>query len=278
MKTRPMRWFTLVLGWLMVCLTGCSGAMGASAAKSADYGVASETRAAPMEPGMRGGMAEEAMMAQAAPPPPPAPPPAPPSDIAPDEVPPTTDTPPAPPEAKKIKPLLIYTANYTLAVFETTEKIDAVQKLATDLEGYLVRRDDTSITVRVPSEKYREALVTVGKLGDVLHREETVEDVTDQFMDIMTRLENARAVRDRLQKLLEQSQDVKSALEVERELARLTEKIEVMEGRLKRLRELVAFSTITVRFEARPTERVKSNVRLPFPWLDRLGLSNLLDL
>jgi hypothetical protein len=38
------------------------------------------------------------------------------------------------------------------------------------------------------------------------------------------------------------------------------------------------FSTITLRFEARPVDRIQSKVRLPFPWLDQLGLSNLLRL
>jgi predicted nucleic acid-binding Zn-ribbon protein len=169
-------------------------------------------------------------------------------------------------------------ATYHMAVFETAKAIDAVQALAKELDGYLVRRDDTSIIVRIPSERYRGALERVGKLGDVLHREETVEDVTEQFMDLLTRLKNARAVRQRLEQLLVQAKNVTDALEVERELARLTADIEVMEGKLKRLRELVAFSTITVRFEPVPTEQITSNVRLPFPWLDRLGLQNLLDL
>jgi len=184
----------------------------------------------------------------------------------------------APPTVKQAKPLLIYTANYTLAVFEATASIDAVQKLATDLGGYLVRRDDRSITVRVPSERFRGALGKIAKLGDVLHHEETVQDVTEQFLDLQTRLKNARAMRDRLEQLLAAAKDVKDALAVEKELGRVTAEIESMEGKLKRLRELIAFSTITVEFQARPSDRVDSNVRLPFPWLNQLGLSRLLSL
>jgi hypothetical protein len=180
--------------------------------------------------------------------------------------------------AKMAGPLLIYTATFHMAVFEAGPSIDATYKLAKDLGGYLVRRDQHSIIIRVPVAKYHDALNKVAKLGDVLNREETVEDVTEQFLDMQTRLRNARAMRDRLEQLLAQAKNVKEALAVEKELGRITTDIERMEGRLKRLRELISFSTITVQFKARPSDHVDSTVRLPFPWLDRMGLSNLLSL
>src|SRR5262245_15793337 len=52
-------------------------------------------------------------------------------------------------------PMLIYTANLQLAVFETKKAMDAAEKLARDTGGYLVRRDMQSITFRVPSVKFQ---------------------------------------------------------------------------------------------------------------------------
>jgi hypothetical protein len=178
----------------------------------------------------------------------------------------------------KVAPLLIYRATFHMGVFEAAKSIDHVQKLAVDMGGYLVKRDQNSIIIRVPAEKYKTALEGVTKLGDVLHREETVEDVTEQFHDLMTRLRNARAMRDRLEELLAKAKDVKEALAVEQELGRITAEIESMEGKLKLLRELISFSTITVLFQPRGTDNVSSNVRLPFSWLDQMGLPSLLDL
>jgi hypothetical protein len=213
---------------------------------------------------------DEDAIAQAGPPPPPQPAPAP--KTKPENKSDGTTA------AKQEGPLLIYTANYTMAVYEVTQSIDATQALAKSLGGYLVRRDDRSITIRVPAEKYRGALEAMNKLGDVLHHEETVEDVTDQYFDMKTRLDNARAMRVRLQELLAAAKDVNDALAVERELARVTETIEQMEGKLKRLRELINFSTITVTFNARGGESVTGKVDLPFSWLRELGLSRLLQL
>jgi hypothetical protein len=71
---------------------------------------------------------------------------------------------------------------------------------------------------------------------------------------------------------------VKDALDIQKELGRVTEDIERMEGRMKLLRDQIAFSTITVTFAALAPQSVHdSSLLAPFPWLQDLGLSSLLD-
>ena len=176
------------------------------------------------------------------------------------------------------QPLLIYTAMFHLAVFETVAAIDTIELMARKRGGYLVQRTDAAIVIRVPAPQFHDAVTEVGGLGDVLHREVSVQDVTAEFRDLELRLRNLYAVRDRVEKLLAQSKNVHEALEVERELERITTAIEQMKGRLKYLSELIAFSTIHVNFQPRPTDQVSSEVKLPFDWLDDLGLPRLLDL
>ena len=175
-------------------------------------------------------------------------------------------------------PMLIYTARLHLAVFETRKAMDAAEKLARDSGGYLVRRDDRTITFRVPAGKFQGTLADVLKLGDLLHREVTARDVTEEFFDTQVRLQNLEAVRARFEELLKRAQKVEEALAVERELERVAGQIEQLKGRLKLLKELVAFSTITVEFQPRAVDQVESVVRLPFPWLQQLGLGELLRL
>jgi hypothetical protein len=175
-------------------------------------------------------------------------------------------------------PLLIYTANLTLAVFEATRNIDAVEQLARARNGYLVRRTNDAISIRVPAEIFHEVVAEIAGLGDVTHREINAQDVTDQFRDLETRLRNLHAVRDRLEALLAQAKNVQEALQVERELERVTAEIESIKGTLEMLGHLIAYSTINVAFQARPVERVDPIVELPFPWLQELGLQRLLRL
>lgn len=186
--------------------------------------------------------------------------------------------PPAEDRPLQAQPLLIYTATFHLAVFDAVVAIDAIEEMARKRGGYLVQRADNLIIVRVPAPQFHEAVSEVGGLGDVLHRQVSVQDVTAEFRDLELRLRNMYAVRDRVEKLLAQSKNVNEALEVERELERITTAIEQMKGRLKYLSELVAFSTIQVNFQPRPIDQVGSEVRLPFPWLQDLGLPRLLDL
>ncbi|WP_437726002.1 DUF4349 domain-containing protein [Sorangium sp. So ce861] len=176
-------------------------------------------------------------------------------------------------------PLLVYTAQVAMAVFEVSASLGKVEELARDLGGFLARRDDRAITIRVPAARFDEALKRLEGLGDVLQRNVVAEDVTEEFLDLGVRIRNARVVRDRLEKLLEKAAKVEESIQLERELARVTSELERLEGRLKFLRDRVAFSTLTVSFQPRSTETITpSGPRLPIDWLNELGLSRLLNL
>ena len=81
----------------------------------------------------------------------------------------------------------------------------------------------------------------------------------------------------RLSDLLSRA-SVKDALEIEKELHRVTQELELLEGRMKVLKDKVALSTITVAFEARGAAIQTARIRLPFPWLGALNLPSLLSL
>lgn len=174
--------------------------------------------------------------------------------------------------------LLTYQANLALAVYEVDKGLDAVEALTRGAGGYLVSRSGNAIVVRVPASHFDGSLKQVLALGEVLERELHVEDVTAKVRDLEVRLKNAEAVRKRLIELLAGAAKTADALAVERELARVTEDIERMKADLKRFHELVAYSTLTVRFEAPHAEALDRRFKLPFPWLEELGLSHLLSL
>lgn len=196
---------------------------------------------------------------------------------------PTSTTPATPPQSsseamQQRGPMLIYTATMNLAVFQVAEASKQVEQMARESGGFLARRDDTSLVIRVPAEKFEDMLKRIEKLGDVLHRNVVAEDVTEQYMDAEVRLKNARAVRDRLQQLLEKANKVEDSLAIEKELTRVGTEIETLEGKLKYLRDRARYSTITVSFQPKQTDNVRPSVRLPVDWLNQLGLGRLLSL
>jgi hypothetical protein len=175
-------------------------------------------------------------------------------------------------------PILIYIASLGLAVTSVPDALKEVETMTREVGGFLARRDDHAITIRVPAQRFDDVVLRIEKLGDVLHRNVVVEDVTQEFTDVETRLKSARAVRDRLKELLSKATRVQDSLAIEKELSRIDTEIERMETRLKFLRDRAMYSTVTVRFEAKRSDMVGSRVRIPANWLDEMGLGRLLSL
>lgn len=208
------------------------------------------------------------------------PPPAPPPVAKPTPTPVDTSTKPVAGEVAAMRaPLLVYTAQITVAVFEVAASLAQVEELGRELGGFLARRNDNAITIRVPSSRFDEAVKRLEKVGDMLHRNVTAEDVTEEFRDLEVRLKSAHAVQERLTQLLARAAKVEESVMIERELDRVTGEIERIEGRMKFLRDRAAFSTITVTFASKSKESVSQGpFRLPSPWLQQLGLGRLLQL
>jgi hypothetical protein len=177
------------------------------------------------------------------------------------------------------QPMLIYTAGITMIVAEVKAALARIDDVTKDLGGFLSRRDDVSITIRVPVSRFDEAVRRIEALGQVVHRNVSVEDVTEEFVDLEVRLKNLRAIRARLESLLEKAKTVEESVLIERELGRVAGEIERIEGRMKLLKDRAAYSTITVSLQEKQREDLGKNApRVPVGWLDQLGLSRLLSL
>ena len=90
------------------------------------------------------------------------------------------------------------------------------------------------------------SLTTIGK---VTHQRITIDDVTEQYLDLQAALKNKRVLRDRLRNLLKQTKNVGELLKVEEQLARAQTELDQMEARLTQMRSQVAHSTLTLSIE-----------------------------
>jgi len=168
--------------------------------------------------------------------------------------------------ASAITPMLVYTARVNMAVYEVRSSLGEVESLAKSLGGFLARRSDQAITIRVPAARFDEAIKRIEKLGDMLSRDVEVEDVTEEFNDTEIRLKNARAVRARLEELLAKATKVEESIQIEKELERVAEQIDRLEGRIKFLRDRATYSTITVTFQPRSSAEIgRRPFNLPVP-------------
>jgi hypothetical protein len=198
------------------------------------------------------------------------------------------NTPAAPPppsqaaraDAQHTGPLLIFTAAFQLHVYEVEKAQSALKAAAKRLGGFVSEQTDTALTLRVPSAHFEEALAAVESAGKVRARHVQALDVGDQYRDLTLRLRTAEALRDRLEAMLARAAKVEEALQVERELERIVREIEQIKGQLRSMGDRIAFSTLSVDFrpEQRPDLDDSDAFRLPYAWLDELGLHHLLEL
>jgi hypothetical protein len=136
--------------------------------------------------------------------------------------------------------------------------------------GYMQSLRNNTMILKIPAAKFTEIIAEIEALGEVASKSIVGEDVTDRMRDLRIRLKNATQIRDRLAALLEKAEKVEEALEIERELGRVTENIELLKGQIQAMENQIAFSTLTVRFNSPlPQQTVKQEI--PFPWVLELG-------
>ncbi len=168
----------------------------------------------------------------------------------------SASAPPAQPGAQR---LVIKTASLTVEVEDVAVAEARISARAAELGGYVVSAQSSGsdasrvalITFRVPAQRFDEALAGVeGLARKVFSRTISGDDVTEEFVDLESRLRNLEATRDRLLDLMARATRVEDALQVNQALSDVQGQIEQIQGRMKYLQQSAAFSAISV--ELRP--------------------------
>ena len=151
--------------------------------------------------------------------------------------------------------LVIRTANIALVVDSVDSTEARLRQIAESRGGYVlgsqVSGDEeqrrAEISFKVPTTRFDEALAEVAKLAlEVESQDVEGQDVTDEYVDLSSRLRNLQAVEARLIDFLQQAQKVEEALQVNQQLSEIQGQIEQAEGRIAYLKESAAYSTINV--------------------------------
>ena len=157
---------------------------------------------------------------------------------------------------EQIQRQIIYTARLNLIVEEFNGVPEMVEKLASSHSGFIA--DSTlegssgsprsgTWTIRVPVRQYGTFLDAAKALGEFQSLTTESQEVTAEYYDVKARIANKQLQEKRLLELLEKGTGkLEDILAVEEQLARVREEIERMQGRMRVLKDLTAFSTITL--------------------------------
>ena len=181
--------------------------------------------------------------------------------------------------------LIVKNAQLKLQIEDTDIAIDRMMQIAGDLGGYVISSrvwyqasgEDNykyaTITLGVPSDQFELAMRRLRGLATrVLDETSSGEDVTDQYVDLQSRLQSLQATRARILEFLSQAKTVEEALKVNEELASVEQQIEEVQGKINYLSGRSNFSTIAIDLQPNipeltptPTSTVTPTAT-PKPW------------
>ena len=174
---------------------------------------------------------------------------------------------------------LILTADMELETQDLDELTSVLLQKVKAYNGYVQsssfynRGESTRIysaTIRIPSASYASFLEEIKGAGNTLRYSESVQDVTDSYMDTQARLSSLRAQYDKVLEFYDKAEDISDLMSVEQRLSELQYEIEYLEARIRNYDLLVDYSTLNLSVtETKVYTPVKTN------FFTRLGRSFL---
>jgi hypothetical protein len=152
---------------------------------------------------------------------------------------------------------MIWTGNLEFQVEHVNNSTDLITGIIKESGGFIsdmrltsnTHEISNSIKIRIENEKFQGLIESLKNESQFIKKIEiNSNDVTEEFIDIESRLKTKRDVRDRYIKILNtKTGDVKDVIAAEEAIRKITEEIEAKEGRLRFLKDKVKFSTINLR-------------------------------
>lgn len=152
--------------------------------------------------------------------------------------------------------MVIYNAEMDIRVENFEKARNLLEQKAKAYKGYIVQSDSNrfdgeqqsgTMTFRIPQEHFNAFLNDAEGLSvQVNHRAVSGQDVTEEYVDLESRLKSKKAVEARLLDFMQQAQKTEDLLKISSDLADVQEQIEQIAGRKKFLENQTALSTVTI--------------------------------
>ncbi len=138
-------------------------------------------------------------------------------------------------------------------IAEAKKSIDTILK---KIDGYYEKEETENnsheishqLMIRVPAIHFDKLIIALENGGNtIVNKSIQARDITEEYVDIQTRLAHKRAYLQRYRELLAKAQNIDDIVTVENSIRTLEEEIESKEGRLRYLDDQVAYSTLHIR-------------------------------
>ncbi|MGX1563325.1 DUF4349 domain-containing protein [Streptomyces sp. NPDC055506] len=159
---------------------------------------------------------------------------------------------------------IIRTASLTVQVKDVPKALEEARTGTENAGGYVgnetTTRDEdgherTRVVLRVPVEKYDQVLAELEGAGKLLDRNAKAEDVTDQVVDVESRIKSQRASVARIRELMDQATKLSDVVTLEGELSTRQADLEALLARQTSLKDRTSLATITLSLSETPAKK-----------------------
>ncbi|WP_351222128.1 DUF4349 domain-containing protein [Streptomyces sp. NPDC002133] len=150
---------------------------------------------------------------------------------------------------------VIRTAELSVEVKDATKALAAVRTTVETAGGHVAgetteRVDDTHvmsrIVLRVPQDRYASVLADLAGAGKLLTRKANAQDVTDQVVDVESRIATQRASVTRVRELMDRATRLSDVVTLEGELSNRQAELESLLAQQASLKDRTSLATITL--------------------------------
>ncbi len=151
--------------------------------------------------------------------------------------------------------LIIKKGEMNLVVADTDRAVDQITSVALEAGGYVIvsrswmqdKFKYAAITLGVPVDQFEAVQRQLrGLAAQVVSDTASGQDVSDEYVDLQSRVTNLEATAARIREFLKQATDVEQALAVNGKLTEVEAELEQVKGRMAYLQDRSAYSTLTI--------------------------------
>lgn len=159
---------------------------------------------------------------------------------------------------------IIRTASLTVRVKDVPKALDAARGTAEDAGGYVgdettgrdsAGNEHTRVVLRVPADKYDEVLTGLQGAGKLIARTAKAQDVTDQVVDVDSRVRSQRASVARVRELMDRAAKLSDVVTLEGELSSREADLEALLAQQASLKDRTSMATITLSLTQTPVTK-----------------------
>lgn len=152
---------------------------------------------------------------------------------------------------------VIKSGNIRFETFDAGETKSQILEIINAHNGYISNEYSNSygniteytISLRVPAVEFDQITEKIARLAKKVDSQNISSlDVSEEFIDINSRINTKKALETRYRELLQQATTVEDILKIEKEIGSLRSEIESIEGRLNYLKNQTSMSTFEVSF------------------------------